>query len=140
MKISFTVLGKPQGKARPRFSKNGRKPYTPKGTSEYEELVRASYLRVYRNVKLSGDITAEITAYFLVPKRVSKSKRTDMLSGRINPTVKPDADNIIKAVLDALNGYAYKDDSAVVKVTAIKKYAEYPYVEITLTDNTETEE
>lgn len=140
MKISFTVLGKPQGKARPRFRGCGRKPYTPKRTSEYEELVRASYLARYRSVMLSGEITAEITAYFLVPKSASKSKITAMLSGKVNPTSRPDVDNIIKAVLDALNGYAYKDDSAVVNVTAIKKYAEHPYVAVVLTDNTETEE
>lgn len=140
MKISFTVLGKPQGKARPRFDGRSGRTYTPKGTKEYEELVRSCYLRAHKNACLSGEITAEITAYFLVPKSVSKTKRAAMIAGKINPTSKPDADNIIKAVLDALNGYAYKDDSAVVKVTATKKYSEFPRVEVTLTDSTETEE
>lgn len=140
MKISLTVLGKPQGKARPRFDGRSGRTYTPKGTKEYEELVRSCYLRTHKNVCLLGEITAEITAYFLVPKSVSKTKRTAMIAGKINPTSKPDADNIIKAVLDALNGYAYKDDSAVVKVTATKKYSEFPRVEVTLTDSTKTEE
>ena len=35
--------------------------------------------------------------------------------------VKPDVDNIAKAVLDALNGIAYDDDSQVVELT-VKKW------------------
>lgn len=35
-------------------------------------------------------------------------------------TVKPDADNIAKLVLDALNGIAYADDKQVVGLTTIK--------------------
>lgn len=44
----------------------------------------------------------------------------DELKGR--PDKKPDADNILKAVLDALNGVAYEDDRQVVEVLCIKKY------------------
>lgn len=131
--LSFTVPGKPQGKARPRFDGRSGRTYTPKSTKDYEYLVRSCYLRAYHRICLSGEITAEITAYFAPPKSVSKSKRAAMLGGKINPAVKPDADNIIKAILDALNGYAYKDDSAVVRVTAAKRYGELPMVEVTLT-------
>lgn len=35
-------------------------------------------------------------------------------------TVKPDADNVAKAVLDALNGVAYKDDAQVVSLCVLK--------------------
>ena len=38
--------------------------------------------------------------------------------------MKPDCDNIAKAVLDALNGLAYKDDSQVTELTVRKLYAE----------------
>lgn len=38
-------------------------------------------------------------------------------------THKPDADNVAKAVLDALNGLAYEDDSQVQELVIIKKYA-----------------
>lgn len=133
MTISFTVPYKPQGKARPRFDGRSGRAYTPKGTKEYEEFVRTCYLRMCHGIELSGEVQATVTAYFPVPKNVSKSKRTAMLAGKVNPTVKPDADNIIKAILDALNGYAYRDDAAVTKVTAIKKYGEFPRVEVVLT-------
>lgn len=36
---------------------------------------------------------------------------------------KPDIDNIIKIVMDALNGYAYQDDTQVVQLDARKEYA-----------------
>ena len=39
------------------------------------------------------------------------------------PTVKPDADNISKIILDALNGLAYYDDNQVTDLTIYKLYA-----------------
>lgn len=132
MTISFTVPGKPQGKARPRFDGRSGRAYTPKNTRAYEETVRACFLRAHRSTRLSGEIEAVITAQFSVPKNVSNFNRAAMLDGKINPTMKPDADNIIKAILDALNGYAYQDDAAVTKVTAIKRYGNYPMVEVVL--------
>ena len=38
------------------------------------------------------------------------------------PSVKPDIDKLQRAVLDALTGVIYKDDSQVVEVTARKSY------------------
>ena len=35
---------------------------------------------------------------------------------------KPDTDNVVKLVLDALNKTAYDDDNQVVKITAFKKW------------------
>ena len=41
-------------------------------------------------------------------------------------------DNIAKAILDSLNGIAYKDDSQIVSMVVSKKYSNRPRVEITL--------
>ena len=49
-----------------------------------------------------------------------------MQAGTILPSRKPDIDNVLKVVLDALNGVAYKDDSRVVAVTARKIYSHTP--------------
>jgi Holliday junction resolvase RusA-like endonuclease len=69
---------------------------------------------------------ADITALFSIPKSASKKLQEKMLSGAVRPTKKPDCDNIIKAVLDALNGVAYYDDSQVVKICIRKRYDTNP--------------
>ncbi len=46
-----------------------------------------------------------------------------MLVGDILPTKRPDSDNIVKIILDALNGVAYQDDSQVCKIHFAKIYA-----------------
>ena len=50
MQVKFSVFGKPRGKQRPRMCmKFGKQiTYTPKQTSEYEKLVKASYIAVSR--------------------------------------------------------------------------------------------
>ena len=45
-----------------------------------------------------------------------------MLQGNISPTKKPDADNVIKIVLDAMNKFAFKDDTQVTKLDIEKKW------------------
>jgi Holliday junction resolvase RusA-like endonuclease len=55
-----------------------------------------------------------------------------MAEGKIRPAKKPDADNIMKAIADALNGIAYKDDSQIVNVTITKWYSDTPRVEVAI--------
>ncbi|MEX5590971.1 RusA family crossover junction endodeoxyribonuclease, partial [Pseudomonas urmiensis] len=67
-----------------------------------------------------------------IPSSTSKKNRIGMLNGDIYPTKKPDADNIAKAVTDALNGLAYKDDSQIVILSVYKQYGETPQVGVTI--------
>lgn len=53
-----------------------------------------------------------------------------MLNGELLPAKKPDIDNIVKAVLDALNEVAYRDDTQVVELQVRKQYSERPRLEI----------
>jgi Holliday junction resolvase RusA-like endonuclease len=110
MIIQFTVPGVPVGKGRPRVTKYGT--YTPRKTKDYEELVRRCW-QTQSGQGFSGGIPllAFIVAYFPIPKRTSKKKAAAM-DGTFH-LHKPDSDNIAKAVLDALNGLAYPDDSAI---------------------------
>ena len=119
MEIKFTIPGPPKGKQRPRICRvNGRSmAYTPKETIEYERLVRASYTAVSK-AKFERNLPLEISilALFPIPKYVSRKTKELMLNGRLFPTKKPDADNIIKVILDALNGVAYQDDAQICRV------------------------
>lgn len=136
MQINFDVIGEPVGKGRPKFSTfNGRAvAYTPAKTVNYENLVRLSYQQQCREKSFEKDIPlrAVIYAYFPIPKSVSKKRRELMLQGEVLPTKKPDADNIIKSILDALNGIAFHDDSQVVEITLCKYYSEFPKVSVML--------
>lgn len=134
--ITFLVEAKPQGKARARtfYDKRADKmrSVTPEKTKSYEDLIRWSYKAAggqYMGEKL---VKVEIQAFYPIPKSFSKKKRNDAIFERIRPTTKPDCDNIIKVVLDALNGVAYYDDKQVVSVSCEKYYGETGYLHITI--------
>lgn len=57
-----------------------------------------------------------------------------MLEGKIRYTKKIDCDNLAKAILDSLNGIAYKDDSQVCELSVRKMYGEVPKVIVLLTE------
>ena len=139
MTIRFIVPGNPVGKARPRIftNKAGRsQAITPKETVSYENLVKFTFSNAYNSKKLEGEIEAHINAYFQIPKSMTKKNRKLVEEGKLHPTKKPDADNIAKIILDALNGIAYKDDSQVVRLHIEKEYAidDNPRVEVTLSE------
>lgn len=129
--IKVIIPGEPKGKGRPRMSTKTGRAYTPQDTVNYENWVKLCYQDQSKEY-LEGQIDATIVAYYSIPKSTSKKKMGSMLSGEIRPTKKPDLDNIVKGVLDSLNGIAYKDDSQVVKVVTEKFYAEQPRVELQL--------
>lgn len=128
--IYLTIPGDPCAKGRPRLGKWGT--YTPNKTVNYENLVKQEYIAKYSGEKLNGALYLEIKAYFKIPKSTPKKQIEPMINGEIKPTKKPDIDNIIKIISDALNNLAYDDDSQITKVTATKNYSDKPRVEITI--------
>ena len=130
MIIRLEIPGEPIGKARPRVSKFGS--YTPKKTKNYETFVKELFFAKHGQVLLEGPLEVEIKAYFKIPKSVSKKRREEMINGQITPTKKPDIDNVIKGIADALNDIAYEDDKQIVRVIAEKYYSEKPRAEVTI--------
>lgn len=131
MKIQITVPGVPVGKGRPRFTRSGHT-YTPDKTKDYEALVQSCW-RTQSGQCFAGGVPllASIMAYFPVPKSVSK-KKSEAMNGTFH-VHRPDSDNIAKSVLDALNGPAYPDDSAVQIHRCYKIYTNAaPRVEVTI--------
>ena len=47
-------------------------------------------------------------------------------------TKKPDLDNLVKSVLDGLNGIAYVDDNQIIDIEARKEYGLYNSIYIEL--------
>lgn len=106
----FTILGQPVAKGRPKVTKWGT--YTPEKTVNYENLVKWSYIEAHsKEDVLESDLSIDITFYFQIPKSTSKKNKILMNDGDIRPSKKPDIDNCIKSITDALNTIAYKDDS-----------------------------
>lgn len=133
--IKFTVLGEPQGKGRPRFSVIAGHVHarTPEQTATYENLIRVEYLaQCGANSRFADDemLKMQIDAYYSIPKSDSAKKRAQKLNGEIRPTKKPDMDNVLKVYADALNGYAYRDDTQIVEAVVNKWYSEVPRVDV----------
>lgn len=122
----FKIEGQPQGKGRPRFTKTGHA-FTPQATRDYEKLIAEEY-KAAKGETLDGYIRVNIKAYYKIPKATTKEKRGMIERGLLKPAVKPDIDNVVKAILDGLNGVAYHDDNQVVYVDGEKFYAEDPCV------------
>ena len=124
MIYEFEVPGKVIGKGRPRLNLYTGVVYTPTKTKDYESLVEQYFLLKYPRFKiLEGRIKVSIIAYFSIPKATKKSDINEMLDNNISPTKKPDIDNIVKAVLDSMNKFAFKDDNQITKLEVEKKYA-----------------
>lgn len=136
--ISFTVPGEPRGKARPRVTrtKAGKSlTYTPDKTVAYEELVRQRYLQAAGGLRFADGVPLAlfVRAFYGIPKSTSKRKRAEIEAGAYWAMKKPDFDNILKIVSDALIGIAYADDVQVVKSSVSKIYTPCdPHVEVSI--------
>lgn len=59
-------------------------------------------------------VTVVVQFCMQIPDSWTKSKKQMANTDKIKPIGKPDLDNMIKSVLDGLNGVAYADDSQIV--------------------------
>lgn len=104
--------------------------YTPKRTAEFEARVRAAAVaQMGAFPPLEGAIEVHLTIKITPPPSWSKAKRVAAL-GQSWHAVKPDADNVAKAVLDAMNGVVFADDSQVALLRVVKHYAEKDVIHV----------
>jgi Holliday junction resolvase RusA-like endonuclease len=133
--IAFTVPGPVRGKGRPRIVKHGKftRLATDEKTASYENRVAlAAHEAMRSRGMLEGPLTVVMSARLCPAASVPKKTRAAMLSGNAPPTKKPDLDNTIKALMDGLNGVAWRDDVQVVSITATKSYAETPGLDVVI--------
>jgi Holliday junction resolvase RusA-like endonuclease len=124
------------GKQRPKFARMGKftKTYTPEKTVSYETLVKEMYALAEGEYYENKQLMIDVKACFSIPESKSKKVKDAMREGTFQPTKKPDCDNILKIICDALNGVAYKDDSQIVAAGITKWYADKPEVRVTLSE------
>ena len=106
-------------KGRPRFTKWGGT-YTPDRTRNYEAMIGLKYKEKYKDEPSEKPMKVLMAFMFEPPKSLSKKRREELLLQEY--TKKPDLDNLVKAVLDGLNGIAFKDDSQIIEIEARKLY------------------
>ena len=135
MRYAFDVPGEPRGKGRPRAAvfAGHAKVYTPEATASYENRVALAFRQAYPLAEPSRRPLA-VTLTFSFP--LNKGDYTGKgflgkhgkakLSGKERHAKKPDVDNLVKSVLDGLNGIAFMDDSQICCITAAKRYATSP--------------
>lgn len=127
---SFFVPGIPVPKGRPRACRIGGRIhiYTPKATARWEKEVSRVAMVNRPDAPIDGPVYVELV--FVMPRPKTAKKRT-------SHTVKPDLDNLEKAVLDAIQETStrvpglkkkvriplfYKNDSQVCGKTSVKRY------------------
>lgn len=127
--ITLMIPGKPLGKQRPRVTKCGT--YTPKKTVDYETFVQELFV-IGKCKKLMGYLSISINAYYYMPESTNKKDKELMKRNILRPDKKPDLDNVMKIICDALNGFAYDDDKQIIDACISKYYSDKPRVKITI--------
>ena len=131
--VTFNIPGEAKGKARARVMRTGFS-YTPKETVSAENLVKTMYIACGCGERMwPGPIRLTITAVYGTLKSWPKKKLNASVAGTIFPKLtKPDADNIVKLICDALNDIAWKDDSQIYQVQFTKIYGREPCTSVTI--------
>ena len=116
--------------------------YTPARTKYYEHQILSAFLFEAGNPKepvfaKGTPVRIRITAYYKPAARTTKKDWLKIQNGEKFPLRKPDVDNITKAVLDALNGAAYHDDSQVIEISTKKLYSVNEGLVISIGDGAE---
>ncbi len=132
-RIWFFVPGPPRGKGRPRAARMGKRIrlYTDDKTVSYESTVALAASRAMASrAPIQGPVSVSMSIALPIPASWSKKKQAQALSGQLLPTGKPDADNVVKAVFDAINGIVWGDDTQVTDARITKRYGDIPGVSV----------
>ena len=126
--ITIKATGIPKGQPRARaFARNGMVRMYDPGTAEAWKSCIAAAAIPHKGIRLTGGLSVAI--WFAMP-RPKSHYRTGKYSGELRDgaparhTSKPDVDNMVKAVMDALTMIGiWQDDDQVCQLYATKGYA-----------------
>lgn len=134
--VTIRMPGEPVACARARVTRHGT--YTPKETREFQTALRLTAMAAMRQADLrmfeDTPVVVWLTVNRSVPTSWSERRRQLALDGLLRPTPRPDLDNYIKAVWDALKGVVWKDDSLVCSEHSAKWYSATPGITITISE------
>lgn len=131
----LVILGSPKSQGRPRARNAGKfvqiydDPKSRKAKQGIIEIIQAKA----PTKPLDCPLQLDLNFYLSRPKG---HYRTGRNSGNLKSSApllhisRPDIDNLLKLVMDAMTGVFWRDDSLVCKGTTIKQYSERPRTEI----------
>ena len=131
--MEMTIFLEPIAKGRPRSCiRDGRiLVYTPKETVEAEHAIRVAVMSQSESFP-TGALRLDATFYRVRPKSLSKKHTL--------PTKKPDLENYLKLLLDALNKYLFTDDAQITTVHARKRFGNPPRIEFSIEPDEEVKD
>lgn len=121
-RYTIEINTRPTPKARPRLSKFAV--YTPKKTTNYENLIAYEWKKRYKDLILKNAVKLDLLFCFKKAKSCKKDYHTQ----------RPDIDNLEKAILDGLNKVAFVDDCQVVEMKSQKIFSDADKIVITVTE------
>jgi len=123
--MDMTILLEPMPKGRPRISTSGDRlvVYTPHGTAGAEHSIRVAVMSQEERFT-SGALKLDATFYRVRPKSLPKKQTL--------PVTRPDLDNYLKLLTDALNKYLFTDDAQITTVVARKRFGDPPRIEFSI--------
>lgn len=115
MRATFYVEGEVVGLHRPRFDGRHRRTYPVKADKAAKARVREAFRAAFPGAgPTERPCSVLVETWRALPK--SRPKRVEAEAD----VFKPDADNVVKLVLDALNGVAWRDDGQVFECHVVK--------------------
>lgn len=118
--FSHTFHIDPVAKGRPRFGKGFT--YTPAKTKKFESTIKQLAKKAILGDPIKGALSVSVLFYMQKPKTTKN----------LLPVVRPDLDNLLKGLLDALNGIFFEDDSQICFLNAKKIYGSVGKIEISI--------
>ncbi|GMO51791.1 MAG: hypothetical protein Pg6C_16730 [Treponemataceae bacterium] len=110
---SIFVEGEPKAQPRPRKGKYGNF-YNPSTADAWKQTVQAAFLVQGKKPMIQGRAIISISFFF---------HKSTGLGGKVTPkTTKPDADNLLKPVMDALTKISIWKDDCQVDISGVERF------------------
>jgi len=122
--FALTIAGPPTGKGRPRHGQG--RTWTPQATVLAESEIRHAWENAGQLRLPDGPIAVRVELVVARPAGHRRRDGTLSAEGLRRPEPdnrKPDVDNALKLVLDALNGRAWRDDVQVVDARVTRSWS-----------------
>ena len=132
--IEAVIYVSPTPKGRTKAALIGKhvRMYTPAKTRKAETMIAAMIREeVMKKGSFDAGIPLKLSATFYIEKPKSASKKV------LWAVKRPDLDNYGKLLLDALNRYAWHDDSQIVDLHLRKRFGSPPRIELLIREEVE---